>query len=259
MTDQTMRAAGAPQFSIGNVISTSIAVFGRHVLGFSSISAIMFVPVIIIGGVILFAFGLQGLMNGNVSDAHGGIVVGMLLAFLVYYVAIIIAMAAMAYGTIQDLRNQYAGIGPCLSRAFGSLVPLALAGLAVGLFVMLGTIALVVPGLMIWTALSVVGPAIVVERLGTGAGMRRSRELTKGRRWHVFGAIFLSAVVLNIISYVLTNVVGPIFGAVANGILSLVLTIVIQAFQGVLVAVIYFQLRAEKEGVSIADIAKVFD
>jgi L-lactate permease len=89
--------------------------------------------------------------------------------------------------------------------------------------------------------------------------MRRSRELTKGRRWHVFGAIFLTAIVLNIVSYVLTNIVGPAFGALANGILSLVLTVVIQAFQGVLVAVIYFQLRAEKEGVSIADIARIFE
>jgi hypothetical protein len=259
MTDQTIGARGAPQFTIGNALSTTTAVFGRHALGFSLISAIMFVPVVIIGGVILFIFGLQEFINGNPSDAHGGIIFGGALAFLVYYAAIVVAMAALAYGTIQDLRNQYTGIGPCLSRAFGSLVPLALAGLAVGLLVMLGTIALVVPGLMIWTALSVAGPAIVVERLGTGAGMRRSRELTKGHRWPVFGAVFLTAIILNIISYVLTHVVGPIFGQLANGILSLVLTIVFQAFQAVLVAVIYFQLRADKEGVSVADIAKVFD
>jgi hypothetical protein len=259
MTAQTMRAAGAPQFTIGNAIGTSIAVFGRHVLGFSSISAIMFVPVIIIGVAILFIFGLQGIMSGNYSDAHSGIFVGMLLAFLVYYAAIVVAMAAMAYGTIQDLRGQYTGIGDCLSRAFGSLIPLALAGLAVGFLAMLGTIALIVPGLMIWTAFSVVGPAIVVEGLGTGAGMRRSRELTRGHRWPVFGALILSAIVLNIISYLLSHIVGPIFGHLANGIFSLVFTIVSQAFQGVLVAVIYFQLRADKEGVSIADIAKVFD
>ena len=259
MTDQTMRATGAPQFTIGNALSTSIAVFGRHVLGFSAISALMFVPVIIIGGVIVVIFGVQSLINGNPSEAHGGIFFGMFLAFLVYYAAIVVAMAATAYGTIQDLRNQYAGIGPCLSRAFGSLVPLALAGLLVGLFVMLGTIALVVPGLMIWTALSIVGPAIVVERLGVGDGMRRSRELTKGRRWAVFGAVFLAAIILNVISYVVSHVVGPIFGQLANGILSLVLAIVSQAFQAVLVAVIYFQLRADKEGVSLDEIAKVFD
>jgi hypothetical protein len=259
MTDQTMRAAGAQHFTIGNALSTTTAVFGRHALGFSAISALMFVPVIIIGGVIVVIFGMQSLFNGNPSEAHGGIYLGFLLAFLVYYAAIVVAMAATAYGTIQDLRNQYTGIGPCLSRAFGSLVPLALAGLLVGLFVSLGTIALIVPGLIIWTMLSIVGPAIVVERLGVGDGMRRSRELTKGRRWAVFGAVFLTAIILNIISYVLTHVVGPIFGQFANGILSLVFLIVTQAFQGVLVAVIYFQLRVEKEGISLDEIAKVFD
>ena len=259
MTDQTMRAAGAQQFTIGNAIGTTMGVFGRHIVAFSLIPAVMFVPVFIIGVLIVFAFGLQAAFSGNPNDIHGGLFLAAFIFVMLYAAAMVVAMGALAYGTVQDLRHQYAGIGACLSRGFGSVIPLVLAAWGVSILAMLGTILLVVPGIMIWTALAIVGPAIVAERLGAGAGMRRSRELTKGRRWSVFGAIFLTAICLNVVSYILTHVLGPMFGQIANGVLSIVVTVISMGFQGVLVAVIYFQLRIEKEGASLDEIARVFD
>ena len=259
MTDQSMRAAGAQQFTIGSAISTTMGVFGRHIIAFSLIPAVMFVPAVIIGVLIVFAFGLQGALSGNPNDIHGGLILAAFIFVLLYAAAMVVAMGALAYGTVQDLRHQYAGIGACLSRGFGSVVPLVLAAWGVSILAMLGFILLVVPGLMIWTALAVVGPAIVAERLGAGAGMRRSSELTKGRRWSVFGAILVTGLCINVISYILTHVLGPMLGQGLNGILSIVVTMVGVGFQGVLVAVIYFQLRVEKEGASLDEIARVFD
>jgi hypothetical protein len=259
MTDQTMSALGAPQFSIGNAISVSFGVFGRHLVAFSVIPAVMLVPLIIIGVMIALAFGLSSIGNATPANMHTGIFIAAIPIILVYYASILVGMAAIAYGTIQDLRHQKAGIGACLARGFGSVVPLVLAALAVGILFIVGSILFIVPGLMIWTAFSIVAPAIVVEKLGVGDGMRRSRELTKGRRWSVFGVLILSALCLGALNYLISHIIGPMLGAAVNGLLSLVVTVMIQGFQAVLVAVVYYQLRVEKEGISIDDIARVFD
>jgi hypothetical protein len=259
MTDQTMGAPGARQFTIGNAISASLEVFGRHLVAFSVIPAIMLVPLFLLVIVVAVIVGVSAAGGASLANAHGGLLVAFIPIFLVYFACVIMGVAAIAYGTIQDMRGQKVGIGACLARGFSSLIPLVLAAFTVGLLDILGTILFVVPGLMIWTALSIVAPAIVVEKLGVGDGLRRSRELTRGRRWSVFGVLFLSAVCLVVLNLLVSNVIGPMLGAVVGGILSLVITLMIQGFQAVLVAVIYFQLRVEKEGVTIDDIAKVFD
>ena len=48
MTAQTMRAAGAPQFSIGNVLGTSFAVIGRNIVPFLLLATAISIPYIVI-------------------------------------------------------------------------------------------------------------------------------------------------------------------------------------------------------------------
>jgi len=47
------------------------------------------------------------------------------------------------------------------------------------------------PGLIVFTMWFVATPACVVERLGPFRSMGRSRQLTKGHRWKIFGTIVL--------------------------------------------------------------------
>jgi hypothetical protein len=97
----------------------------------------------------------------------------------------------------------------------------------------------------------------VVERPGPVASLKRSVELTKGNRWRILGIIVLLIAIsigITIIS-VIFMFLGPVIGGIVQGLLNAALGV----FSAVLIAVGYYRLRAAKEGVDIADIAKVFD
>ena len=66
---------------------------------------------------------------------------------------------------------------------------LPLIGLAIlmALGIEFGLVLLIVPGVMLFVAWSVASPALVAERTGVFEAFGRSRFLTKGARWKVFG------------------------------------------------------------------------
>src|SRR5262245_49429635 len=90
----------------------------------------------------------------------------------------------------------------------------------------------------------VVVPAFVIERLGVLGSMRRSRDLTKGRRGKIFRIYILVLIASGLLSW--------IFG-------DFVATTVATAFSAVMVSVVYHRLRAEKEGVTMDDIEEELD
>ena len=53
--------------------------------------------------------------------------------------------------------------------------------------VMIGMILVIVPGIILLLMWWVYIPAIVVEGKGIIGAFGRSRELTRGRRWHILG------------------------------------------------------------------------
>lgn len=128
----------------------------------------------------------------------------------------------------------------------------------------LAFIALVVPGLVLYTMWWVAVPVAVLERPGAVASLRRSAELTKGFRWRIF-ALFLGFLLAVVGGGVLIFGIGlsADLGAVAVDSISIVagwiLSAAFMATQAVLVAVSYYQLRVVKEGVGIDEIAAVFD
>jgi hypothetical protein len=82
--------------------------------------------------------------------------------------------------------------------------------------------------------------------------------LTKGRRWSILGLVLI-LFVANLIVSALTRALivngAPLGGAVLNVLAALFF----MALSAVLAAVGYYYLRAEKEGVAIDDVVKVFD
>jgi hypothetical protein len=117
---------------------------------------------------------------------------------------------------------------------------------------------LLVPGVILLVMWWVFVPAIVIEGAGITGCFGRSRELTRGRRWSVFGLILI-AYVGNWAVEKLTQLVAPVLGLAGSTILSVIVSLATLAFFGVMTSVGYFYLRAEKEGIAIGDMAAVFD
>jgi uncharacterized membrane protein len=124
---------------------------------------------------------------------------------------------------------------------------------------MLGSILLVVPGMMVLAACYVALPACVMEGLGPFESLSRSTALTKGHRWKVFGIFVVIVVVSAVIGGLLGVVSMAIGGPVAAMVVNFVWNAFYAAYNSVAIAVMYHDLRVLKEGIDIDRIAAVFN
>ena len=89
--------------------------------------------------------------------------------------------------------------------------------------------------------------------------MKRSRQLTKGHRWKIFGLML----VLIMVSAVAGPAITAAFTAMGGSMLALIGDLlwngVWTAFYAIAVVVAYHDLRVAKEGIDIEQIAAVFD
>jgi hypothetical protein len=101
-------------------------------------------------------------------------------------------------------------------------------------------------------------PVMVVENAGAIAGFGRSRRLTKGHRWEIFGIVVLVFVANAACSYVVGTIGRS--GVVATAaLLNVVLVLAFATLSSVLNAVGYYALRAEKERFGLGDLARIFE
>ncbi|MER9768691.1 hypothetical protein NKJ09_21800 [Mesorhizobium sp. M0189] len=130
-------------------------------------------------------------------------------------------------------------------------------GLLVGLGAGLASIALLVPGIILWLGWCVAVPVLIQERLGVFGSMSRSRVLTKGNRWPLFGLFLILMVIAMVIQWVMLAVIvmfGGIIADVAAALVSTVLSMVLS----VATAVSYVELRQVKEGTSVEELSQIF-
>ena len=150
-------------------------------------------------------------------------------------------------------------VGPAFAAAFS----IAVLGLVIGILVIMGSALLIVTGLWIYAVFSVTSPAIVIERAGY-SGMSRSKELTKGYRWPILGVVIIfwlgTLLIGGGIEFALIFLAG---GADVSLPINIAITSITGAFGtglgGITIALTYARLREIKEGVSVAEIAPVFE
>lgn len=251
---------GAPpaafhDFRVGDVIGRSFELFRRRFTSFLMLALIGFLPSSLLG----FVMHEPGTPEMNSEAA-----LTFAVSFVISLVCSALAAAAVTYGVVQELRGRSFTVSEALQAALGRLLPLIGVGLCVGLAIVLGMVALIVPGLMVMCLAYVAGPVCLVERQGVFASISRSAALTKGHRWQIFGIVLLLFVISIVMGLVVGFVIG--FGAALLGATSVVQPLVnavsqtlVGAFSAVLVGVLYFRLRTVKEGLDLDQVARVFE
>ena len=183
----------------------------------------------------------------------------MVSAVVLMIVLSTLSQAIVLYGAFQDMRGRQVSLSESLQvglNRFWAIIGLALLVTLLGMF---AALALIFPVFILMTMWFVAAPICVVERLGPTRSMKRSRELTKGHRWKIFGLMALlflaSAIAGQTITAAFTAIGGTPLGLVGdvlwNGAWG--------AFYAISVVVTYHDLRAAKEGIDIDQIAAVFD
>jgi len=241
-------------FRVGRVLSRSFELLFGDFLKFFATMLILWLP-----------FSLLGFFGGAYFAAAGrtpqsvnvGAVIGLSFAFIVgALAATILSQAVILYGAFQRMRGRSFGIGESFARGFARFLPILGMLFLFGLGIMGATLLLIFPAFILMTMWYVALPACVVERLGPVKSLGRSRFLTRGYRWRVFGILILILIVNSMVQQLLPTLLGPGIIGATGGLLWLALS---GAYEAIVVAVVYHDLRVAKEGIDIDLIAAVFD
>jgi hypothetical protein len=251
MTDTSQHFAEV-DFRVGRVLSRTFSVLSRNLLPFCIVTVIAALP-----NLLIYAPGANGF--GPATLTPGASAVRLVLGFGLAMMLSALSQAIVLYGAFQDMRGQPVHLMESLRIGLRRFFPVL--GVAIGVAVLTGLagILLVIPAFIVATMLLVAMPACVVEQLGPAASMSRSKQLTKGHRWKIFGLWLLAVFVSGILQSVLIGLAGLIGGPILALIVFLAWSAIFGAFYAIMVVVIYHDLRVTKEGVDTDQIAAVFD
>lgn len=248
----TQAAAGA-NIDIGRVIHRGLGTIGNR------IGVYLGLAVLLVGvpGVIM-----QLLVTGQEVTGPFDFVASPIwwLGLVVSVITGFLLQASVVRAAIKDLRGESVDLQSNLLVALELLLPMIGLAILVFLATMVGTLLLIIPGIIVYIMLIVSVPVLVEERRGVVGSMRRSMELTKGSRWH----IFLLGVVIVIVSLILGMVVGAIgalvsFGSLlAIGIANAFASAITSLIGAALLASLYVELRTVKEGAAVESLGQIF-
>jgi hypothetical protein len=235
---------------VGSIISRSGAVLSRHFLTFFIVGVIAYSPILL----------MAGLRSSEPIEPSESLrqALWALLGFVLLMVLTQLGYAIILHAAFQDMRRRPVRLADSLNVGLRRFLPLLGLAFVGGVLMLLGMILLIIPGLILNSMWFVGVAACVVERLGPWASLRRSRELTKGYRWKLFGLTLLVLVAglsSSGIASLLTALAGPVAGLTGQ----LIWTGISAAFTGIVISVTYYDLRVIKEGIDIDQITAVFD
>lgn len=258
-------SAAQEKFRIGRVFGQTFGVIGRNLLLYVALTLLIY-------GLPLAFYGLLvqpilpnavDLSNGQVSQtwifASSGI------SSVLFFVCGAVLSAALTRAAVEDLNGHRPRIGNCLRTGFTHLLPVLGITIIVLIGSLLGSLALIVPGIVLYLGWVAAIPVQVQERFGVFASLSRSRGLAKGSKWRLFWLYLIFMIVLFLVSMVIGLAVGLAVGMTAGfnpDLLTMLLSwlpqLVSSAIFATIPAVCYVELRAIKEGTSVEQLAEIF-
>lgn len=226
------------QFQVGDVVRTTARLFGRKAGVFLGLALIGALPAWLVSALAVLLYdSLPAALLILLQLGASAVGYGWSAAAIIYY-------------AVRTLRAEPPSIGETMAQALRKFSDVVAVYGLLSLAIALGTLLLVVPGvvfsLMFWAAV----PVAAVEG-GVISALRRSHELTNGRKWPLLGlfALWLLAALA-----LLGLVVGAIAFAVTapNALALLGATELLRVLGWVLWSVVgaasYYHLRMSAEG-----------
>ncbi|TJV19656.1 hypothetical protein [Mesorhizobium sp.] len=258
MTSTTL--ARREKFDIGRVFNNTFAVIGRNIalcIGLAAVFSGLPNLVSQLARPAAPAVGDPASLAVATANYTFGYFVGFAVFGILYVGLSLLLQSSLVRAAIEDLNGKRPSFGDCIRVAIRNLLPTLGIGLLVGLGVGVASIALVVPGIILWLGWSVSIPVLIQERLGVFGSMSRSRSLTKGSRWALFG-LFLILMIIALVIQSMSAVVIYLFHGIAAAVLAALVQTIVSMVISVATAVSYVELRQVKEGVSVDELAEIF-
>jgi hypothetical protein len=115
-----------------------------------------------------------------------------------------IYIGALVYALFQIKSGRTVTYREAMTVGIKKWGTLLIARLAAGLFILLGLIAIVIPGMILAVRYSLLDAAVIVEDKWPAESRARSTKLTTGRRWQIFWSavvFFVTLIVLSLAMY----------------------------------------------------------
>jgi len=248
----------AYRFDIGRVFTRTFTIISRNAMVLSALAILLFgLPHL--GAEIAREtaqhFGGRWFFGSGTAGLYG-------LLSLIGYFAL---QAAVVHGAVAGLNGESTSLQACLRTAGRSLVTVIGIGVLTFIGVLLGMIALVVPGLMLLCAWFVATPAAIIEHTGVSEGFARSTELTRGFRWQIFALILIFFVGAALIGGVIEGVEHAVSWTVSflpfdpPPLLSTLFDAAFALIATVAAVATYYELRAVKEDATPDELAAILD
>jgi hypothetical protein len=237
----------APAFSAGRVIGRSFSIWFANFVPFSAVTITLFLPVIVLADL------------APAERGPGWNLLDLLFSSLARFVV----SGALTLGVLKALRGERAPVGALFATGFRTMGSVFAVSFRVGLWLLLGTVLLVVPAFVWYCALFVAVPAAVVEpSLRSSAdALERSRQLTKGNRWGILAILIvvLGVTVTIVVAATALGVLASVFPRSVLVVANATIIALASSFGACTTAVAYNDLRVSKEGVSTEDLVKIFE
>lgn len=252
-------SAGFGGFDLGRVIGRTFSTIKANWIAFFAAAA-LFVGI----PSALMAFGQADLTTGETSAVAFGL---MILGWALYLIGVYVVQGMVVRAAINSFNDKQTTFGEALSAGVKVFLPLLGLAIVAGIATGFAYILLIVPGIMLTVLWSVSAPAVVAEKRGIFEAMQRSRDLTRGYRWHIFGLLVIYLVLSMIVGMLVGGVNLAAGGTFSGGAPGAVVNMVSNALTNTLtsvvasagVAALYYELRAIKEGAGPEQLASVFD
>jgi uncharacterized membrane protein len=259
MTTATLGQTG--RFEIGRVFSNTFVVIGRNI-GLCLGLALLFAGIPTLLMRLWTQTQIDAMLHGNPSamadpQATFGNFYLSIVAGLVSFVFTLLLQSSLVRATIEDLNGRRPSFGDCVQIAIRFLLPTLAIGLLVAFGSALAMLALIVPGIVLWLGWSMSVPVLIQERQGVFGSMSRSRALTKGSRWSLFGLFLILMIIAMVIQWGLLLVL-VLFGGILAQLGAALVQSVISMVLSIASAVSYVELRQVKEGTSVDELSQIF-
>ena len=266
-------AAPLRPLGVGETLDVAIKLYRRNATTLWTIVALVVIPLQILDVIIRRAslpsdvFLSNGTLYSFSGQGTGSVIVVVLASFLVA-VATYIATGAVFEALISAYLGRPTTWRSSLAHAQTRAASLIWLAVLTTVFVMIGFILLVLPGIWLLVAISVAVPALMFEGVGGFGAMKRSMELVDGRWWATLGRLLAAYVLLFAVLFGITALGSAIASGVTlhnvtlfvalGGLLNVIATILIAPFVAAVLTVIYIDLRVRKEALDIELVAREF-
>jgi len=239
-------------FTAGNILGKSFELYIQHFSKFLFLSILATLPALFYG--IANNFSLEWFESPTKS----------VIFTLIRIYASWLIIPAIIYNTYISLKGETVSFNKSLQVCAKSAIPVLITGTFYFLSVILGTILVIIPGIIIALMYHVAIPVMVIENLNPIDSLKRSGVLTDGFKWKIFGARFFFGLLLLVPVFILSfSLLGGGYASQSNHmtyfILVEILTLLFVPWEAALITVIYFYLKWIKEGVDVEEYAAIFD